>query len=228
MARRSRDPPQRWSLSLSLLATIFLLLAATLCRHGVNANEREDSPATRQLLHYCLSDRSDTVTAESIQEMFQDDDLARTIDINARDDASGQTCLMASVLRGKKLTVELLLFQGADPSVAEKDGYTPPHGAAFQGRTNVMAVLHEYGLSKQEYHADGYLPFHRACWGQTERHAVFVLYLLKQGIVTDIDIPSKDGKTCREMTRNPKTLKILDRYAKEAAAAAASSGGDEL
>jgi ankyrin repeat protein len=225
MTRRSREPPQRRSLSVSLLATAFLLLRVTCCWQGAQGYEREDSPATRKLLHYCLSDRSDAVTAESIQEMFQDDDLARTIDINARDDASGQTCLMASVLRGKKLTVELLLFQGADPSVAEKDGYTPPHGAAFQGRTNVMAVLHEYGLSKQEYHSDGYLPFHRACWGQTERHAVFVLYLLKQGIVTDINVPSKDGKTCREMTRNAKTLKILDRYA---AAAASSGGGDEL
>jgi ankyrin repeat protein len=227
MTQRSREPPQRRSLSLSLWATVVVLFVVTCrlqCAHG---NEREDSPATRKLLHYCLSNRSDTDTVESIQEMFQDDAVARTIDINARDDSSGQTCLMASVLRGKKLTVELLLFQGADPSVAEKDGYTPPHGAAFQGRTNVMAVLHEYGLSQQEYHTDGYLPFHRACWGQTERHAVFVLYLLKQGIVTDINVPSKDGKTCREMTRNAQTLKILDRYAVEASSSS-SGGGDEL
>jgi ankyrin repeat protein len=215
MTRRSREPPQRRSLSLSLLATFVVFITVTF--HCAQGYEREDSPATRKLLHYCLSDRSDTDTVESIQEMFQDDDVARTIDINARDDSSGQTCLMASVLRGKKLTVELLLFQGADPSVAEKDGYTPPHGAAFQGRTNVMTVLHEYGLSQQEYHADGYLPFHRACWGQTERHAVFVLYLLKQGIVTDINVPSKDGKTCREMTRNAVE-----------ASSSSSGGGDEL
>jgi hypothetical protein len=122
---------------------------------------------------------------------------------------------------------------GADPTIPEKDGYTPPHGAAFQGRTEVMKVLLEFGVVvvdsssttdrdndkdndddflEKQYHRDGFLPFHRACWGRTERHAELVEYMLESGIVGDADVRSKDGLTCRDMTRNPATIAILDRY----------------
>ena len=41
----------------------------------------------------------------------------------------GQAPLMNAVLMGKPKAVKYLLKKGADPSVPEKDGYTPMHGA---------------------------------------------------------------------------------------------------
>ena len=86
-------------------------------------------------------------------------------DINATDEKSGQTALMAAVLRGKINIVKHLLEAGADTSIGEKMGYTPPHGAAFQGRPDVMKVLIDAGLDVNEYHDDGFVPLHRVCWG---------------------------------------------------------------
>lgn len=40
----------------------------------------------------------------------------------------GQTPLMAAVLSGSTEAVKLLLDNGADPNIAEQDGYTPMHG----------------------------------------------------------------------------------------------------
>ena len=41
----------------------------------------------------------------------------------------GQTPLMNAVLTGKVNAVKALIKAGADPSIGEKDGYTPMHGA---------------------------------------------------------------------------------------------------
>jgi len=161
--------------------------------------------ASQRLLDACLGPEDN---AAIVRDLLQDE----AVNINVQDPASGQTPLMASVLRGKASTVEALLEHGADATIPEKDGYTPPHGAAFQGRMAVLMVLKVFGAAPQEYHPDGYLPFHRACWGRTERHAEFVRYLLESGLVADVNVKSKSGKTCREMTTNPETLKVLDEF----------------
>merc|ERR1719348_397680 len=58
--------------------------------------------------------------------------------INQRDPLSGQTPLMMAVLMGKEEVVRLLLKEPAvDASIPEKDGYTPFHGAGFQGRASI-------------------------------------------------------------------------------------------
>jgi hypothetical protein len=188
-------------ISLWMFLAVFALMMVRV--KGINT-------VSQQLLQTCMYDDDKTATVV-IQNLLKNKD----IDINARDPASGQTPLMAAVLRGKPLTVELLLDAGADPSLPEKDGYTPTHGAAFQGRTDVMMVLHKHGLSKQEYHDDGYLPFHRACWGNTDRHSAFVALLLKVGIIEDPEVLSlSDGKSCRQMTHNPLTIEMLDQFSK--------------
>ena len=76
---------------------------------------------------------------------------------------------MSSCLRGKINIVKYLLQAGADPSIGEAMGYLPPHGAAFQGRSNVMEALIEAGIDVNvPHHEDGFYPIHRACWGDTE------------------------------------------------------------
>ena len=62
--------------------------------------------------------------------------------INKQDPASGQTPLMMAVLMGREGVVEVLLGESAvDASIPEKDGYTPLHGAGFQGRANIARML---------------------------------------------------------------------------------------
>jgi ankyrin repeat protein len=118
---------------------------------------------------------------------------------------------MAAVLRGKANIVFHLLKAGADPMIGESSGYHPPHGAAFQGRPDIMQILIDHGLDVNTFHSgDGFLPLHRACWGQEQRHAATLLVLLKHGI--DPGVKSKDGKTCREMTQNDFVLSVLDSW----------------
>ena len=61
--------------------------------------------------------------------------------------------------------VDKLLRLGANPSIPEKDGYTPPHGVAFQGREQAALALVKHGTNVDEKHKDGYTPLHRTVWG---------------------------------------------------------------
>ena len=76
---------------------------------------------------------------------------------------------MQAVLSGKDRSVRLLLTRGADTTVAEQDGYTPMHGAGFQGRAAIAKMLIDHGLDASDRHADGFTPLHRACWGREQR-----------------------------------------------------------
>lgn len=59
----------------------------------------------------------------------------------------GQTPLMHAVLMGKEHAVRALLKAGANTAIGEKDGYTPCHGAGFQGRSSIMRLLIDHGLN---------------------------------------------------------------------------------
>ena len=76
-----------------------------------------------------------------IFEFIQNDDVENLKDLLSkhpliidRPGPGGQTPLMAAVLMGSTKCTDFLLKQGADHTIGEKDGYTPVHGAAFQGR----------------------------------------------------------------------------------------------
>lgn len=77
--------------------------------------------------------------------------------------------MMHAVLTGNANAVKFLLEQRADTSVPEKDGYTPMHGAGFQGRAEIAKMLIAHGLDPSERHKDGFTPIHRACWGTEQR-----------------------------------------------------------
>ena len=189
--------------SIMLIAVVFFFAFFAI----VNCEETPPNAASLKLLAACLGPDEDVSV---VQAMLKDEE----VNINIKDPASGQTPLMASALRGKASFVEVLLQYGADATISEKDGYTPSHGAAFQGRVGVMKVLARNGLARQEFHTDGYLPFHRACWGSAERHVDLVRYMLESGLVHDVDVESKNGLTCLEMTRNLETIKVLNEFSR--------------
>lgn len=57
-----------------------------------------------------------------------------------------------SSLRGNLESVKFLLAAKADTSIPEKDGYTPMHGAGFQGRAEIAKLLIAHGLNPSEKH----------------------------------------------------------------------------
>ena len=74
-------------------------------------------------------------------EIYSYSDLPELIaagqDINEQMLGSLQSPLMASCLGGHLEVAKALLELGADVTVPEMDGYTPMHGAAFQGRAEL-------------------------------------------------------------------------------------------
>jgi len=143
-------------------------------------------------------------------------------------DNSGQTLIMYAVLTGKsKEIIMLLLEYGADVTIGENMGYTPIHGAAFQGRAELAKILVLNGkMNVNDRHdGDGYTPLHRATWGSEKRHADTVRVLLELGADADDPICTTDHiargnvdvKDCYhliETTRNPETVKVLKEFTK--------------
>eukprot|EP00187_Rhodella_violacea_P005749 CAMPEP_0174906406 /NCGR_PEP_ID=MMETSP0167-20121228/56923_1 /TAXON_ID=38298 /ORGANISM="Rhodella maculata, Strain CCMP736" /LENGTH=110 /DNA_ID=CAMNT_0016149629 /DNA_START=17 /DNA_END=345 /DNA_ORIENTATION=+ len=79
--------------------------------------------------------------ARSGDAAFFTKSLRASPSLNAREPSTGQTPLMAATLAGQAAVVSRLLQLGAEPSIPEKDGYTPPHGAAFQGQATAARAL---------------------------------------------------------------------------------------
>eukprot|EP00545_Synedropsis_sp_CCMP1620_P010407 CAMPEP_0119015526 /NCGR_PEP_ID=MMETSP1176-20130426/11180_1 /TAXON_ID=265551 /ORGANISM="Synedropsis recta cf, Strain CCMP1620" /LENGTH=200 /DNA_ID=CAMNT_0006968825 /DNA_START=59 /DNA_END=661 /DNA_ORIENTATION=+ len=186
---------------MTMFPRIFLLLSLLLV--ATFADEEVERHPEAELLMACMGS-GDPV--EVVTEA-----LEAGADIDVIDKNSGQTPLMAAILRGKTETAKLLLKKGADVTIGEKDGYTPAHGAGFQGRPAVMEALKEHGIDVlHDQHEDGFYPFHRACWGSKKGHTATVEYLLKAGV--DVNLEGGDGKRCIEMTRNKRTKAVLKQY----------------
>ena len=177
-----------------ILASLAFIVAAT----------QEESP-NRQLLAACMSP-SDQDNVEAVQLALQAGAL-----INVVDETSGQTPIMAAILRGKSAIFEYLLRENADVTIGERDGYTPAHGAGFQGRPDIMKLLNEHGVDVLgDKHTDGFYPLHRACWGREARHTETVRYLLTAGV--NVNLAGNSGKTCLDMTLNQGTIQLLKEH----------------
>lgn len=143
--------------------------------------------------------------------------LDQGVDINFAEAGSGQTLLMAATLAGAEGTVDLLLGRGADASIGEKQGYTPPHGAGFQGRAAVVLTLARHGINLDDMHEDGFTGMHRALWGAEQRHTDTVAAFLDAGV--DVNQRARDGRHPLKITKNTGTRALLrERGADEAAA----------
>lgn len=139
--------------------------------------------------------------------------------INTQQPGSGQTPLMMSVLMGRVEAVKMLLdHPEVDVTIPEKDGYTPMHGAGFQGRAKIAKILikDSRNIDPSWMHKDGFTPIHRACWGQEQRHTDTVEAFIKVGKVA-WDEKTKKGKTCADITFNQETKKLLKKWAKKKA-----------
>lgn len=70
--------------------------------------------------------------------------LARTSDIDARDE-KGRTALMLATVHGEAGAVDVLLAHGADPNAADASGTTPVQAAMALGQPAIAAALQRAG-----------------------------------------------------------------------------------
>lgn len=128
-----------------------------------------------------------------------------------------QPALVAAALSGHSRVVRTLLEAGADPMAAEKDGFTVWHAAAFQGRTDVLRVLHElevpgYDLSPK----DGYSPLHRAAWGPKLLHLRAVRFLVGPA-GRDCHVVATSGEKPIDRVKLDKIREVLQKCMDESA-----------
>ena len=67
-------------------------------------------------------------------------------------------------------------------------------------------------IDPTEYHNDGFAPLHRACWGMEQRHTDTARVFVEHGKVP-FNQKSKKGTTCKDITGNPATRKLMETYA---------------
>merc|ERR1711872_912679 len=186
-------------------------------------NSENETEMKYEIFSFLIGFIFSCVEGEIIDDVFdavRKDDVEENKDklgtfINIRDKNSGQTPLMMSVLMGKVQIVKLLLAEDAvDVTVPEKDGYTPFHGAGFQGRAEIAKLLlqDKRNIDPNQKHKDGFTPMHRACWGQEKRHTDTVAMFVEVGN-GPWDQKTSKGKTCMDITHNSGTKKWLKMWA---------------
>eukprot|EP00548_Thalassiothrix_antarctica_P020034 CAMPEP_0194184114 /NCGR_PEP_ID=MMETSP0154-20130528/35855_1 /TAXON_ID=1049557 /ORGANISM="Thalassiothrix antarctica, Strain L6-D1" /LENGTH=225 /DNA_ID=CAMNT_0038901519 /DNA_START=8 /DNA_END=685 /DNA_ORIENTATION=+ len=185
--------------------------------------EEEKEKTPNELLWDACTSPRETDSVEDIQSA-----IAAGADINFQHEKTKQTCLMSVTLRGKPKILRYLLQNGADVTLAERQGFTPPHGAGFQGRLETMKILvEEANLDVINIrHEDGFKPLHRACWGKNKRHTEVVEYLISKGADFNEKGTGDKKESCFEMTKNPDTIALLKKYGAEEPKE--EEGNDEL
>ena len=157
--------------------------------------------------------KSDDKTA--LEKILKDPNLSSFI--NQKDEESGQTPVMMSVLRGRTEMVRLLLAEEeVDVTIGEMQGYTVMHGAGFQGRAEILRLLlkDKRNIDPGHFHSDGFSPLHRACWGNEPRHTETVKVFVEEAGVP-WNLKSKKGTTCYDVTGNSDTRNFLKKIKKQ-------------
>ena len=140
--------------------------------------------------------------------------------INAYYTVSGSDERMAPLmyvsLMGLVECAEVLLRHGPDFDLGmHGTDFSPIHGAAFQGQPEMVQALLDAGADKMDRHEDGFVPMHRACWGNTPKHTEAVLVFLNAGVdvLTSAKDPDQDGMmTPLEMSVSATTIGLLESW----------------
>ena len=209
----NNSKPPRWH----HVAIVFLFCLLSLGHVSFVLSESTDAD----------NDLFDALAAQDVDAA--DAALKAGANINVLSPKGQQTPLMQSVLHGRTKMVKWCLENGADVTIPERDGYTPMHGAGFQGHAEIAALLFEHGVGLRDVHEDGYEPasessfccgwfyvkgiIHsillpispvRSCWGPEARHSDAVAWFLDNGTPLDAIYD-----VCMQMSKNEGTRAML-------------------
>jgi len=95
-------------------------------------------------------------------------------------------CHVAKV--GNNHMAKILLDQGADPGIADKDGWRPLHFAAERGSTDLVKELISSGADPEIQDKNDWRPIHVAAWNG---HADTIKQLLSDGC--NPEVTDKEG-----------------------------------
>jgi len=141
--------------------------------------------------------------------------------INTKQTGTDQTCFMISCLVGKPKQLITLLELGADPSIAETEGYTCWHGIGFQARPeNAKALLRYIKANPQQVekypvldpkhrHKDQFTAFQRALWKHTPDAIRVIKILLAHDAVEEQDIGHTLFDPKKKEALSPEQLAIV-------------------
>ena len=108
---------------------------------------------------------------------------------------------MAAVLSGATQSVAFLLEHlDADPTIPERDGYTPMHGAGFQGRADIAQLLIDRHLQHHDCpvdapHTGDYVtPLWRTTWGSEKRHVETGIVMIEGGANPNYRVPDEHSQ----------------------------------
>lgn len=132
------------------------------------------------------------------------------LDVNARDEISGDTPLDWAVSRNKDpMVIKALLKAGADVNARSDYDNTPLYGAAIFNNRAVIEVLLKAGADFHAQNKGGSTPLYGAAWANEDPAVIEVL--LKAG--ADIHVQNKDGDTplhgAAKSNENPAVLEAL-------------------
>jgi ankyrin repeat protein len=105
-------------------------------------------------------------------------------------DGFNRTAIQAAALGGQTLIVRLLLENGADATVANKEGWTPLNSASDSGHVDVVKLLLEKGADVAVATNLGWTPLNTA---SNKGHVDVVKLLLENG--ADATVVNKEGWT---------------------------------
>ena len=137
----------------------------------------------------------------------------RSIDVEAKGDEYGQTCLMTAAYNGHLAICRLLIDKGAQVEAKNSGGRTPLHWAAFQGHVEIVRLLCDHGADVKARSDDGGRPLHLAAW----KGHISVVKVLIEDRNAEINARADGGWTA---------LRVANRYDKpDTAAYLISRGG---
>lgn len=114
------------------------------------------------------------------------------VDINCRENDTGYTPLIISVLNGNKEIMETLLFYSANVNLADSKGNSPLHLAAFMGRLDIVYLLLRHGAKVNTQNSDGNTPMHVICQSRADDSVQLMSTLSKAG--ADSTLQNKKGE----------------------------------
>jgi hypothetical protein len=148
-----------------------------------------------QLHYYCQNGMTSSVVR--MLEM-------RSIDVEAKEDVLGWTCLHTATHHGHLAICRLLIDKGAQLEAKNSDGKTPLHLAAYRGHVQIVRLLCDRGADVEARSNSGRRPLHFAAWNG---HITVVKELIEE---RNAEINSRDdgGRTALRWARQYNKLDV--------------------